>query len=199
MSIEVPSNPKNSMVLGSLGFWLSKGSRLPASFKFKAPQCPREAWAGLGTRQAGHVGLHKPTPCAELLPLDRRFDQPSSQCGEPNSLSVPTEGSPVDVVEGLKQPGPGSSCRNSSVGTGLGQLWAQLFPTVSWKRAVSPALGLAKGVVGFCPREGGGRKFCLTDSLLSRVWGGSGLCKAVLRGALLAEGLREAWPHDFFT
>lgn len=120
-------------------FGLSEGSRLPASFKFNSPHAPERprAWAELGTHQAGNVGLHRATPCAELLPLDRGFNQPSasqaglSQSGEPNSLSVPTEGSPVAVVEGLKQPGPGSSCMNSSVGTGLGQLWAQLFPTVS--------------------------------------------------------------------
>lgn len=54
------------------------------------------------------MGLPKPTPCAGLLQLGRGFNQPSasqtvpSQCGEPNSLSVPSEGLTCGCGGGVK-------------------------------------------------------------------------------------------------
>lgn len=182
------------------GLLALQGIEAPTQLQIQSSSSPREA-TGLSrawdTPGRGRGAAQSHSLCWAPA-ITHGFNQSSgsqtvlSQRGHPNSLS---EGLTWGCGGGVK------------AGWARLQLLAWAGPAVS--SAVPPSQ-LEKGCVScsgistggslvFIGGKEVGKKPCLTDSLLSSVWGGSGLWKAVLRGALLAEGLREAWPSDFFT
>lgn len=113
-------------------------------------RCSFPAWCVTGPILGFKPNQRQVKPGTEHLQLDRGFNQPSvsqtvlSHCGEPNSLSVPAEGSPVAVLEGLNRAGLGSSCAQQC-GDWAGPAVSSAIPPSQLEKGCVSCTGISTG------------------------------------------------------